>query len=238
MMPGPPGSGLRWGRVGGAAFLLVLVAAGVRLLPGTGLERLDIGAGFLLTLSPVALLIWWVVAGGGMGWELGMLTGGALVAGFVLSWSGWLGPALPCKVAAGAAAGTLLGRQMIRAWWLVAVAAVAVAVDAWSVFRGPTRMIVEEAPQVLDYLLLHFPVLGGGPLGSGLGLSDVAFTGLFTAGAFVTGLRPRGTFLALCLSLVVTMVLALALRMPLPALPLLSVAFLVVNAGPLLRGSQ
>lgn len=223
-----------WTRVLGAAFLVGIVVVGVRSIPGTGMERLDVFAGFVLTLLPIALLIWWVASGPGKAWELGVMTAVALVVGSALSWAGWPSLALPFKAIAGAAAGTLLGRQFAEGWWLALVAVVAVVVDVWSVFAGPTKMVVEEAPVLLDYLLLHFPILGGGPMGSGLGLSDVIFVGLFTSGALVTGLRLHGTFLALCLGLVATMALALSLPVALPALPLLGLTFLLANADRLL----
>ncbi len=83
------------------------------------------------------------------------------------------------------------------------------------------------------------------PAAAGLGVSDVIFFGLFLAGAARFGLRPRLTWLALVISIGVTGVVAVygdffGLN-GLPALPGLSLAFLLVNADLLwrrLRGEE
>jgi hypothetical protein len=137
-------------------------------------------------------------------------------------------------VLAALAFGRLLGREVPQALWLVLAAAVAFAVDIWSVFAGPTRVVVERAPVVLDYLVVHFPGLGLSGPATGLGMSDFVFAGLLCAGAAATGLRPRATLAAGVASFPLTLILALAINRPLPALPLLCAAFIAVNADVLI----
>ena len=63
-----------------------------------------------------------------------------------------------------------------------------------------------------------------------IGMPDLLFLALFTAVAAPLGLRERATALAMLASLSATSVASWALERPLPALPLLSLAFLLANA--------
>jgi hypothetical protein len=218
------------------AGLLPALAFLIRSLPSSGSSNTDALVGFAVCLAPVTCIAWQLVKAplrDSFLW--GIFLGGTAV-GFLLSFAGWGLAAAPFKVVAAVAAGRLLGRQMVEGWWLALVALVALAADAWSVFAGPTRIIVERAPGVLDYLLINFPVLGGAVGGFGLGMSDVFFVGLFLAGCVRTGLRSRATLGAAASALLVTVLLALLLQRALPALPLLSLAFLGVNADLLWTG--
>lgn len=199
-------------------------------VPGPGPVEVDAFIGFSLGLVPVAGLTW-LVARSGTGTRAALVWIAVGLAGALgLSAVGQLVPAVPFKVVLAAVLGRLLGRQAGEPLWLAVVAVVALLADAWSVFAGPTRAVVEQAPGFLDYLLVHFPVLGRSGTGMGLGLSDVVFLALFAAGSAQAGLRVRGGFTAMCGSLLVTVAVALAWKPALPALPLLSVAFLAVNA--------
>jgi hypothetical protein len=164
---------------------------------------------------------------------LGVLMVGAVGASVVLSWAGWFTVAVPFKVILASAAGVLLGRQVAEGWWLAAIAVFAVIADTWSVFAGPTKVVVERAPQALDYLLVHFPILGQGGPGMGLGISDFIFLALFTAGAIGAGLRSTAGFVAMAASFPLTVAVALIWKPALPALPFLAIAFLAANARPL-----
>ena len=72
---------------------------------------------------------------------------------------------------------------------------------------------------------------------SAIGLSDIIFLGLYLGAARRFGLRERASAVAMVASFLVTLALAIWWK-ALPALPLLSVAFLGVNADLLLRGSR
>jgi hypothetical protein len=210
----------------------------VRSLPSSGSSSIDALIGFAVCLAPVSWVSWEVVRARLKGSLLWALFLGGTAVGFLLSFAGWGGVAASFKVVAAVAAGCLLGRQMVEGWWLALVALVALAADAWSVFAGPTRLIVERAPGVLDYLLVNFSALGGTSGGFGLGMSDLFFLGLFLTGCVCTGLRSRATMYAAALGLLATVLLALLLNRALPALPLLSLAFLAANADLLWAGAR
>ena len=114
--------------------------------------------------------------------------------------------------------------------WVVLVAALIPWVDAYSVWRGPTRTIVEEQRELFTVLSIAFPVPG--ERGSAnLGLPDVLFFALFLAAAARFRLRVVWTWLALVASFGVTLLAATVLDVGgLPALPLLSLGFLLPNA--------
>ena len=119
--------------------------------------------------------------------------------------------------------------------WVVLVAAIVPWVDAYSVFRGPTREIVEHQPEIFTALSIAFPVPGE-RASANLGLPDVLFFALFLGAAARFALRPGWTWLAMTASFGATTLLAIALdRAGLPALPLLCVGFLAPNADLLWR---
>jgi hypothetical protein len=114
--------------------------------------------------------------------------------------------------------------------WVLLVAVLIVPVDSFSVARGPTKEIVENQPQVFDALSIAFP-LPGEHSSAQLGLPDILFFSLFLAAAARFGLRVGWTWLAMALSFGATLALAVGFDVAgLPALPLLSIAFILVNA--------
>jgi hypothetical protein len=119
-----------------------------------------------------------------------------------------------------------------RLAWVALVAAVIPLVDAFSVWRGPTRHIVTERPSVFDALSFSFPVPDAGAFQ--LGLPDLLFFALFLAAAARWRLRVGATWLAMVASFGVTMTITVGADPfgigGLPALPLLSIAFLAANA--------
>lgn len=119
--------------------------------------------------------------------------------------------------------------------WVGLVAAVIPLVDALSVWRGPTRHIVDKEPEVFTTLSFAFRIPGERETAN-LGLPDLLFFALFLGAAARFGLRPAWTWVAMAASFGVTIVLTVAFDVVgLPALPLLSLAFLLVNADLLWR---
>jgi putative phosphoesterase len=119
--------------------------------------------------------------------------------------------------------------------WVLLVALLIVPVDIYSVFRGPTKVIVEQQPQVFDALSIAFP-LPGEANSAQLGLPDVLFFALFLGATVRFGLRPALTWVLMTLSFGATLALAVAFEVGgLPALPLLSVAFVAANGDRLWR---
>jgi hypothetical protein len=114
--------------------------------------------------------------------------------------------------------------------WVVLVAALVPAIDAVSVWRGPTRHIVEEEEEVFSALSIAFP-LPGEQASANLGLPDVLFFALFLAATVRFGLRPFWTALGMALSFGATLALAVEFEVAgLPALPGLCIEFVAVNA--------
>lgn len=119
--------------------------------------------------------------------------------------------------------------------WVLLVAVLIIPVDIFSVARGPTKEIVENQPQVFNALSISFP-LPGEHSSAQLGLPDVLFFSLFLGAADRFGLRIGLTWVLMALSFGATLALAVGFDISgLPALPLLSVAFVLANADHLWR---
>ena len=116
--------------------------------------------------------------------------------------------------------------------WIVLVAAIVPWVDAFSVFRGPTKVIVTHKRSIFDHLSFAFPVPGQSSTAN-LGIPDLVFFALFLAATMRWHLRPRLTWLLLVASFGATIALAVWLNVGglhgLPALPLLSLGFFLAN---------
>jgi hypothetical protein len=113
--------------------------------------------------------------------------------------------------------------------WVLLVSLLIIPVDTYSVFQGPTKVIVEEQPQIFDALSIAFPIPGEHNSAQ-LGLPDVLFFALFLGATVRFHLRPRLTWVLMALSFGATLALAVAFEINgLPALPLLSAAFLLAN---------
>lgn len=119
--------------------------------------------------------------------------------------------------------------------WVLLVALVIIPIDIFSVARGPTKTLIEDRPEIFDRLSIAFPAPGQDTAAQ-LGLPDALFFALFLAAADRFGLRVGLTWLACTLSFGLTLALNVAFDLKgLPALPLLSVAFVGVNADLLWR---
>jgi hypothetical protein len=113
--------------------------------------------------------------------------------------------------------------------WVVLVALLIPWVDAYSVWRGPTKQITEGHAHVFSSLSVAFIVPGGGA--ARLGLPDVLFFAVFLGASVRFGLRPAWTFLGMLVGLGLTMILATWWDVNgLPALPGISLGFLLPNA--------
>ncbi len=114
--------------------------------------------------------------------------------------------------------------------WVVLVAVIIPWVDGYSVWRGPTRHIVHEQRDLFTALSFAFPVPGEHG-SANLGLPDLLFFAVFLAATARFGLRPGATWVLMVASFGATTALAVWLDVGgLPALPLLSAAFLLANA--------
>jgi len=119
--------------------------------------------------------------------------------------------------------------------WVVLVACIIPWVDAYSVWRGPTKEIVNHHEHVFDVLSFAFPVPGENNAAN-LGVPDLLFFSLFLAAAARFGLRVYWTWLCLVAALGGTIALTVWLNLNgLPALPGIAIGFLVPNADLLYR---
>src|SRR5665647_1781453 len=104
------------------------------------------------------------------------------------------------------------------------------AVDVVSVAAGPTKAILDKGPVVVGYFTVAVTWAGYtySEAYTGLGISDVIFLALYLGSARRFGLRRGWSAVAMVVSFLATIAAAMWWT-ALPALPLLSVAFLAVN---------
>lgn len=210
---------------------LILYYALSERLPNLGLWW-DVAL-ICIPILPAALLTIWLLLPlrrrlGGTGLLQAALGLAALTAVFELTATG-VGANF-AKLLAVALAGWWVLRFFEEVSWVVLVALVIVPVDAYSVARGPTKAIVEGKPEIFDLLSFAMRVPGQESTAQ-LGLPDILFFALFLGAAERFGLRIGWTWLAMVLSFNATLVIAIAAGIDgLPALPLLSVAFVATNA--------
>ena len=126
--------------------------------------------------------------------------------------------------------------QMLEALsWVLLVAAVIPWIDIASVYRGPTKVVVEEQPGLFERIAVSFSVPGEDGAAR-LGPPDVIFFALFLAAAVRFGLRPAATWIGMTAALSTTLAATYAFDLNgLPALPALSIGFVVPNADLLWR---
>ena len=114
--------------------------------------------------------------------------------------------------------------------WVVLVAAIIPWVDAYSVWRGPTKQIVEHHANVFGVLSFAFPVPGE-HAAANLGVPDLLFFALFLAASARFGLRVYATWVCLVAALGLTIAATVWWDLNgLPALPAIALGFLVPNA--------
>jgi hypothetical protein len=165
-----------------------------------------------------------------LGRRLPLLTAAALPLAILFVWLGWVPLANVAKVVAAAALGIWIAEELERLSWIVIVAVVSAAVDVVSVAVGPTKAILDQGPVVVGYFTVAVTWAGYtyGEAYTGLGISDVIFLALYLGAARRFGLRVGWSAVAMVVSFLATIAAALWWT-ALPALPLLSVAFLAVN---------
>ena len=192
--------------------------------------RADIMLSSALVLSLVAVLVWGLLPLYTLGHRLPLLTVVALPLAILFVWLGWVPLANVAKVVAAAALGIWIAEELEKLSWIVIVAVVSAAVDIVSVAAGPTKAILEQGPVVVGYFTIAVTWAGYtySEAYTGLGISDVIFLALYLGAARRFGLRVGWSAVAMVVSFLATIAAAMWWT-ALPALPLLSVAFLAVN---------
>jgi hypothetical protein len=142
------------------------------------------------------------------------------------------------KFGAYAALGFWFLRWFEEASWVVLVACIIPFVDAFSVYRGPTQNITKHHFGVYEHMAVAFvaPGKGGGAM---FGPPDILFFALFTGAAVRFRLRVNLTWVLCAASYGIALAVAQATHASgVPALPFVSVAFLLANADVLWRRRQ
>jgi hypothetical protein len=220
--------------VGRAAALLALLAAlglysafHARLWNGSTWS--DIAFVSLVLIPACFGLVWLLLPLWPARWLLpAALVLGGLAAAF--HFAGWNTPENFAKLFAVTFVGFAFLAYFETLNWVVLVALLIPWVDAYSVWRGPTKVIVTRHEHVFTTFSFAFPIPGE-RTAANLGLPDLMFFALFLAASVRYGLRVKLTWLLLTLSFGATLAIAVWWDLGgLPALPLLSLGFLAANA--------
>ena len=194
----------------------------------------DVAVIGLFVIPAVFLLVWFCLPL--QNWRHRLLAIPVCVAlAVVFTVVGWDGPASFARLAAATFAGWLFLDFFEEASWVVVVALIIPWVDAYSVWRGPTQTIVHHHVGVFERLSFGFPVPGESGTAN-LGIPDMLFFALFLGSTVRFGLRPFPTWVLMTASFGTTIALVVWLNLDgLPALPLLSLAFILANGDLLWR---
>ena len=219
--------------LGGVLAAVVLYEAGAGRLPALS-ETWDVAFVALVLIPATAAILWFALPATT---ARGLLPVGLAVGvlAIVLEIAG-AGSAFN---AAKIAAYTLLGFVFLELFqelsWVVLVATIIPWVDAVSVWRGPTKVVVTQHPGIFDRVSIAFRIPGEEG-SANLGPPDILFFALFLATAQRFGLRAGWTWIATTALLGVTLALTSAFDVAgLPALPAISLGFLLPNADLLWR---
>lgn len=238
-MSGPPPEGPQAGRDLTPASLVPAVSAALGLAAWTAFSRVlpplpvrvDIMVSSTVVLALLGVFVWGLLPLARLGRRLPLVSVVALPVAVVCVWLGWVPVANVAKVLAAATLGIWIAGELERLSWVVVVAVVSAVVDVVSVAAGPTKAIIGQGPVVIGYFTVAVTWAGYtyGEAFTGLGISDVIFLALYLGAAQRFGLRIVWSAVAMVASFLGTIAVAMWWT-ALPALPLLSVAFLAVNA--------
>jgi hypothetical protein len=213
-----------------AVAVLLAWGYGSYLLPAPPV-RVDIMVSAAVVLSAAAALVWGMLPLAKLGRRRPRGAAAPPPSAHHIVWLGWVPVANVAKVVFAAALGIWIAGELERVSWIVIVAAVSAAIDIVSVAAGPTKAILEKGPVVVGWFTLAVTWMGYSfaEAFTGLGVSDVLFFALYLGAARRFRLRVAWSAVAMVASFLGTIALAMWWT-ALPALPLLSVAFLAVNA--------
>jgi hypothetical protein len=219
-----------------AAALLVALAAWDAFaghLPDVA-ERWDV-LFVAAVLFPVTFLVPWLLLPLAPARTLPVLVLGAVGIAVLFDLAGLEGGFNSAKIVAFTLFGFWFVQVLEALSWVVVVAAVIPWVDVASVYRGPTRVVVEEQPGLFERIAVSFSVPGE-DAAARLGPPDVIFFALFLAAARRFGLRAGATWAGMTACLSATLALTYAFDLDgLPALPALSLGFVLPNVDLLWR---
>ena len=206
-----------------------------RYLPALPI-KLDIMLSSAVVLGLLGVLVWGMLPLRALGRRLPLITVAALPLAILFVWLHLVPFANVAKIVAAGALGIWIAEELEQLSWIVLVAAVSAVVDIVSVAVGPTKALLGKGPVVVGYFTVAVTWLGYSydEAYTGLGISDVIFFALYLGAARRFGLRVGWSAVAMVGSFLATIAAAMFWT-ALPALPLLSVAFLAVNGDLLWR---
>ena len=189
-----------------------------------------------LVLSLAGVLVWGVLPLHEMGRRLPLVALAALPLAVLFVWLGLVPLANVAKIVFAASLGIWVAEELEQVSWVVLVALISAVVDIASVAAGPTKAILAKGPVVVGYFTVAVTWLGYTyhEAFTALGVSDMIFFALYLGAARRFALRVGWSATAMVASFLLTIVAAMWWT-ALPALPLLSVAFLAVNGDLLWR---
>ncbi len=189
-----------------------------------------------LVLSLAGVLVWGLLPLHEMGRRLPLVALAALPLAVLFVWLGLVPLANAAKIVFAASLGIWVAEELEQVSWVVLVALISAVVDIVSVAAGPTKAILAKGPVVVGYFTVAVTWLGYTyhEAFTALGVSDMIFFALYLGAARRFALRVGWSALAMVASFLLTIVAAMWWT-ALPALPLLSVAFLAVNGDLLWR---
>lgn len=192
--------------------------------------KLDIMLSSAIVLALLGVLVWGMLPLRSLGRRLPLITVVALPLAMLFVSLHLVPLANVAKIVAAGALGIWIAEELEQLSWIVIVAGVSAVVDIVSVAVGPTKALLGKGPVVVGYFTVAVTWLGYSydEAYTGLGISDVIFFALYLGAARRFGLRVGWSAVAMVGSFLATIAAAMYWT-ALPALPLLSVAFLAVN---------
>jgi hypothetical protein len=138
--------------------------------------------------------------------------------------------ATPVEAIAYAAGGSLFAVGLLAPSLAIALPVFVAAVDLLSiVFGGPSELLATGHTEAGDPLSLELPGWGTHLPAGRLGISDAVFAGVFLVYARRFGLREGATAVGLFVAALTAVVLDLWFDAAVPVLPLMAVAYILVN---------
>jgi hypothetical protein len=198
--------------------------------------RADIMVSSVIVVTLMTVLVIGLLPLSVLGRRLLILPAVALPLAILFLWLGLVPLADLAKILAASGLGLWIAGELEQVSWVVIAAVVSAAVDAFSVAAGPTKALLAKGPLVVGYFIVAVTWWGYSynEAYTGLGTSDVIFFALYLGSARRFHLRVRASAVVMAASFLVTIAAAMVWT-ALPALPLLSLAFLAVNADLLWR---
>jgi hypothetical protein len=212
-----------------AGFVLTVYTAFSRVLHPFAFH-VNVVLSMLVVLPLVTLAVFGLTPLRRAGNRLLVISALALAPAVLFSWLGWVPFSNLAKIGLAVCLGFWIAEQVEGVAVIVLIAALSAAVDIYSVFAGPTKVLLAGHPAAVGYFTVAITWFGYSyrEAYSQLGTSDFFFFSLYLGAVEAFGLRVGRTLVFMTLSFLVTVVAAFWTS-ALPALPLLALAFVAAN---------